>query len=95
MSVSGLFYIIGGQFLFASCGSCCRFRAFQAAGRHPLPCAAGAGRRGSGIGTGARRYRTFFLEEIGKDFVRTARAKGLSEARVLFRHVLSNALVRS
>jgi peptide/nickel transport system permease protein len=32
-----------------------------------------------------------FLEEIGKDYVRTARAKGLSEAAVLFRHVLRNA----
>ena len=34
-----------------------------------------------------------FLEEIGKDYVRTARAKGLSEARVLMRHVLRNALM--
>ena len=37
--------------------------------------------------------RTFFLEEIGKDFVRTARAKGLSERVVLYRHVLRNALI--
>jgi peptide/nickel transport system permease protein len=34
-----------------------------------------------------------FLEEIGKDYVRTARAKGLSEGRVLSRHVLRNALI--
>ena len=40
-----------------------------------------------------RWYRTIFLEEIGKDYVRTARAKGLSETVVLFRHVLRNALI--
>jgi peptide/nickel transport system permease protein len=33
------------------------------------------------------------MEEIGKDYVRTARAKGLSESRVLFVHVLRNALI--
>jgi peptide/nickel transport system permease protein len=46
-----------------------------------------------GIGSSARWYRTIFLEEISKDYVRTARAKGLSEARVLFRHVLQNAMI--
>ena len=34
-----------------------------------------------------------FLEEVGKDYVRTARAKGLSEPVVLFRHVLKNAAI--
>jgi peptide/nickel transport system permease protein len=38
-------------------------------------------------------HRTFFLEESGKDFIRTARAKGLGESRVLFVHILRNALV--
>ena len=47
----------------------------------------------SGVGASARWYRTIFLEEIGKDYVRTARAKGLSEVRVLFKHVLQNALI--
>jgi peptide/nickel transport system permease protein len=46
-----------------------------------------------GIGTGTRLYRTFFLEEINRDYVRTARAKGLRERVVLFRHVLKNALI--
>jgi peptide/nickel transport system permease protein len=46
-----------------------------------------------GIGASTRLYRTFFLEEINKDYVRTARAKGLSELRVLFRHVLKNAMI--
>jgi peptide/nickel transport system permease protein len=40
-----------------------------------------------------RLYRSFFLDEIGHDYVRTARAKGLSEGRVIFRHVLRNALI--
>lgn len=47
----------------------------------------------AGIGSSARWYRTIFLEEISKDYVRTARAKGLSELAVLFRHVLRNALI--
>jgi peptide/nickel transport system permease protein len=40
-----------------------------------------------------RLYRSFFLDEIGQDYVRTARAKGLSETRVIARHALRNALV--
>jgi peptide/nickel transport system permease protein len=40
-----------------------------------------------------RLYRGFFLDELGRDYVRTARAKGASEQRVLFIHVLRNALI--
>ena len=40
-----------------------------------------------------RLYRTFFLDEIGHDYVRTARAKGMNEKTVLFHHVLRNAMV--
>jgi len=47
----------------------------------------------SGAGASTRWYRTIFLEEMGKDYVRTARAKGLPETIVLFRHVLRNALI--
>jgi len=47
----------------------------------------------AGIGSGTRWYRTIFLEEINRDYVRTARAKGLSELRVLFRHTLHNAMI--
>ena len=47
----------------------------------------------SRLGSEVLFYRTMFLEEIGKDYVRTARAKGLSEAVVLWRHVLRNALL--
>jgi peptide/nickel transport system permease protein len=40
-----------------------------------------------------RLYRSFFLDEIGHDYVRTARAKGLSERTVLLKHVLRNAMI--
>jgi peptide/nickel transport system permease protein len=40
-----------------------------------------------------RLYRTFFLDEIEQDYVRTARAKGLTERVILLRHVLRNALI--
>lgn len=40
-----------------------------------------------------RLYRTFFLDEIGQDYVRTARAKGLSERTIMLKHVLRNALI--
>ena len=94
MSVSSLFYIIGGQFLLGKL-----FRLVPISGYEGgidafkflvLPVVIGAV---SGIGSGSRWYRTFFLEESGKDFVRTARAKGLKESRVLFVHILRNALV--
>jgi peptide/nickel transport system permease protein len=45
------------------------------------------------VGTDVRYFRTVILEEIGQDYVRTARAKGLSEARVMFAHVLRNSLI--
>ena len=40
-----------------------------------------------------RLYRSFFLDEIGHDYVRTARAKGMTESTVLFKHVLRNAMI--
>jgi ABC-type dipeptide/oligopeptide/nickel transport system permease component len=40
-----------------------------------------------------RMIRTSLLEELGQDYIRTARAKGLSERAVLYRHALRNALV--
>ena len=47
----------------------------------------------SGFGADTRLYRTIFLEEISRDYVRTARAKGCGDARVMVRHVLRNALI--
>ena len=46
-----------------------------------------------GISPQTRLYRTFFLDELGHDYVRTARAKGLGENKILFKHVLRNALI--
>ena len=40
-----------------------------------------------------RLYRSFFLDEIDQDYVRTARAKGMSEMRVMWVHVLRNAAI--
>ena len=94
MSVSGLFYIIGGQYLVAKLLRLVPISGY-AGGIDAwkfliLPVAIGVV---SGIGSSTRWYRTIFLEEIAKDYVRTARAKGLSEPVVLFRHVLRNALI--
>lgn len=94
MSVSGLFYIIGGQFLISKLWRWVPISGF-ADGLDAwkfliLPVAIGVV---AGIGSSTRWYRTIFLEEIGKDYVRTARAKGLSEIAVLFRHVLRNAMI--
>jgi peptide/nickel transport system permease protein len=46
-----------------------------------------------GLAPQTRLYRTFFLDELGQDYVRTARAKGLTERTVLFKHVLRNAMI--
>jgi peptide/nickel transport system permease protein len=40
-----------------------------------------------------RMVRTSMLEELGQDYIRTARAKGLSERAVVYRHALRNALI--
>jgi peptide/nickel transport system permease protein len=94
MSISGLFYIIGGQFLVSKLLHLVPISGYQegwdAFKFLVLPVAVGVI---SGIGSGTRWYRTIFLEEMGKDYVRTARAKGLAEATVLFRHVLKNGLI--
>ncbi|MDN5862910.1 MAG: ABC transporter permease, partial [Salinisphaera sp.] len=47
----------------------------------------------SSLGASTRWYRTIFLEEFEKDYVRTARAKGVSEFAVLFRHTMRNGLL--
>jgi peptide/nickel transport system permease protein len=46
-----------------------------------------------GIGGGVRFYRTIFLEEVNREYVRTARSKGMSEMVILFKHVLKNAMI--
>jgi len=94
MSISALFYIIGGQFLVSKMWQLVPISGYatglDAARFLVLPVVIGVV---SGIGASARWYRTIFLEEINRDYVRTARAKGLSELVVLFRHVLKNAMI--
>jgi peptide/nickel transport system permease protein len=94
LSISALFYIIVGQYLFARV-----FKLAPASGYAGglelarfllLPVLLSVVAR---LGTESRLYRAMFLEEIGKDYVRTARAKGLAETVVLYRHVLRNALI--
>ena len=94
LSISALFYIIVGQYLFSRV-----LRLVPISGYTGgldllrflvLPVILSAIAR---LGTEARLYRAMFLEEIGKDYVRTARAKGLAETAVLFRHVLRNAMI--
>ncbi len=46
-----------------------------------------------GLAPQTRLYRSFFLDELGQDYVRTARAKGMTEGSVLFSHVLRNAMI--
>ena len=46
-----------------------------------------------GLAPQTRLYRSFFLDEMGHDYVRTARAKGLTENTVMFKHVLRNAMI--
>jgi len=94
MSISGLFYIIGGQYLIGKLLNLVPISGYDGGADAlkflVLPVIVGVV---SGIGANTRWYRTIFLEEINKDYVRTARAKGLSEMRVLFRHVLQNAMI--
>ena len=94
LSISSLFYIIVGQYLFSRV-----LKLAPISGYAPgldavkfllLPVALSLIAR---LGGEARLYRAMFLEEIGKDYVRTARARGLSEQVVMFRHVLRNALI--
>jgi peptide/nickel transport system permease protein len=94
MSISMLFYIIGGQYVASKLWHLVPIsgydRGFEAAKFLVLPALIGVI---GGIGSGGRWYRTLFLEEMTRDYVRTARAKGLAESAVLFRHVLKNAMI--
>jgi peptide/nickel transport system permease protein len=94
MSISTLFYIIGGQYIASKLWHLVPISGYDggldSAKFLVLPVLIGVI---GGIGSGGRWYRTLFLEEMGRDYVRTARAKGLAESAVLFRHVLKNAMI--
>lgn len=95
MSISLLLYIIGGQYLLGKL-----LRWFPISGFDPrpsvilrflaLPVAIGLL---SSIGENVRFYRAMFVEEVGRDHVRTARAKGCGDGRLMVRHVLRNAMI--
>jgi len=94
MSISELFYVVGGQWVLAK-----SLRWVPISGYAPgstawrfvlMPVVIGLA---AGAGSSIRFYRTVFLEELGKDYIRTARAKGLSENVVLFKHALKNAML--
>ena len=96
MSVSALVYIIAGQYFLAfkmgwfpvrGWGDFFWINLFVYV---PLPLLMGLM---VSLGPDIRFYRSFFVEEIGQDYVRTARAKGLSERAVMLKHVLRNALI--
>ena len=94
MSISGMFYIIGGQYLVSKLWRLAPISGFgeglDATKFLVLPVIVALV---ASLGERTRWYRTIFLEEMNKDYVRTARAKGLSELRVLFTHVLRNAMI--
>ena len=94
MSISSLFYIIGWQYLFGKLLRLVPISGYagglQALKFIILPIIVAVL---SSLGAGGRWYRTLFLEEMNKEYVKTARAKGLSEQRVLFIHVLKNAML--
>lgn len=95
MSVSILLYIIGGQFLVARL-----LKWFPISGYDPSPAVVGrflvlpvlVG-LASSFGEQVRFYRTVFIEETNRDYVRTARAKGCGDGRVMWNHVLRNAMI--
>jgi len=96
MSISFLVYVILGQYLFAfqlgwfpvqGWSSSLATNLIKFA---PLPVFLAVL---VSLGPFTRLYRSFFLDEINQDYVRTARAKGVDEHRILFVHVLRNALI--
>jgi peptide/nickel transport system permease protein len=94
MSIVYMVYIISGQFLLGKV-----LKYFPLAGYRggldalrfaALPAIVGVV---NGLGASVRLYRTFLLEEMNQDYIRTARAKGVGEQRILFLHVLKNAAI--
>ncbi len=96
LSISFLVYVIVGQYVFAfqlglfpvqgwSDSVWTNLRVYA-----PLPVLLAVA---VSLAPTTRLYRTFFLDEIGHDYVRTARAKGLTEPVILLKHVLRNAMI--
>jgi len=96
LSISFLVYVIVGQYVFGFQLGWFPVQGWSDSTLHnlatyaPLPVLLAVA---VGVSPQTRLYRSFFLDELGQDYVRTARAKGLTEPAVLFRHVLRNALI--
>ncbi len=90
MSINYLVYIVAGQHLLAYKLGAFPVWGYESARYLVLPVLIGVA---SGLGSNLRFYRTVMLDEMYKDYVRTAFAKGVSRPRVLFVHVLKNALI--
>jgi peptide/nickel transport system permease protein len=96
LSISFLVYVIIGQYVFGFQLGWFPVQGWSDSTLHnlavfaPLPVLLAVA---VGLSPQTRLYRSFFLDELGQDYVRTARAKGLTEPVVLFRHVLRNALI--
>lgn len=90
MSINYLVWIVVGQYLLAFKLGWFPVWGFESWAYLVLPVLIGVI---SGFGGDVRFYRTVMLDEIYKDYVRTAFAKGVSTRGVLFKHVLRNAMV--
>jgi peptide/nickel transport system permease protein len=96
LSISFLVYVIVGQYVFGFLLGWFPVQgwsdslATNLAVYTPLPVLLAVA---VGLAPQTRLYRSFFLDELGQDYVRTARAKGLTEGVVLFKHVLRNAMI--
>lgn len=94
MSVSGMFYIIGCQYWLAKVAQLAPISGWQFGLDNArfiwMPVLVSVL---SGLGAGSRWYLAIFSEEQNKDYVLTAKAKGGSEYRVLFKHIFPNGLV--
>jgi peptide/nickel transport system permease protein len=94
MSISTMFYIMIGQYLFGKILHLVPISGFNSGWNSvkfiALPIVVAVF---SGLGSGGRWYRTLLLEELHKDYVKTARAKGLSEFYILMVHLLKNVML--
>ncbi|MBK6848153.1 MAG: ABC transporter permease [Proteobacteria bacterium] len=95
MSLSVLLYIIGAQYVIGKLLRWFPISGFDADPRVAwrflaLPVLVGVA---ASLGGDVRFYRTVFVEETGRDYVRTARAKGCGEGRIMWVHVLRNAMI--
>ena len=90
MSISSLVYIMVAQFWLASEWRLFPVWGFEGPQYLLLPILIGVV---AGVGGSVRFYRTVMLDEMNQEYVRTARAKGVANRTVLFRHVLRNAMI--